>query len=135
MDSLGQFIRDRLQAEGYDGLCNPDLECGCSLDDLFPCGEPEINDCMPAYFRHRIDSCSCTAEPGPDPCLCNRRLEWWEGKFAHNPIEWFNADMNKRPGRGFYFWDETWADVIGPYPTPNAAKAELFDYCNNYLGG
>jgi hypothetical protein len=24
----------------YHGLCNPELECGCFLIDLFPCGNP-----------------------------------------------------------------------------------------------
>lgn len=137
-DTLGQFIRDRLQADGFDGLCNPDLECGCPLDDLFTCGEPSIEDCLPAYFRNKISSCSCMADAGPDPCLCTRSLEWWEGKFAHNPVEWFNgtqdAHGNPKGGPGFYFWDEAQMDVVGPFPSHHTARVELDDYCENYLG-
>jgi hypothetical protein len=139
MDSLGQFIRDRLRAEGYDGLCNPVLECGCPLDDLFACGEPEINDCQPAHFRNRIDSCSCTAESGPAPCLCTRRLEWWEKRgfsqdlIVYLPCDRLGTGLWAKPG--FYFVDENSDDLIGPYPTPNAVKADLLEYRDIYLGG
>jgi len=38
-----QYLRDHR----YDGLCNVniDIECGCIIDDLMPCGEPEIDCC------------------------------------------------------------------------------------------
>lgn len=139
MDSLGQFIRDSLQAAGFDGLCNPEQECGCPLDDLFTCGEPSIEDCYPAYFRNKIASCSCMADTGPDPCLCTRHLEWWEKRgFAHEPIDYFaQGSKDIEPGwngPGFYFWDKTWANMVGPFPTYNMAQAELFDYCETILG-
>ena len=41
-----------LSAHGYDGLCNPDDDCGCGLDDFIPCsGEFEFDKCQPAYKR------------------------------------------------------------------------------------
>ena len=38
-----------LKENGYDGLCND--ECGCSVDDLAPCGD-STDDCMAAYMTH-----------------------------------------------------------------------------------
>ena len=34
----------------------------------------------------------------------------------------------------WYFWDETWSDRNGPYPTRRHAEADLIGYCLNYLG-
>ena len=49
MDStVGTIVVDHLRDNGFDGLCNPDLECGCGLDDFTPCDEPSF-DCKPAY--------------------------------------------------------------------------------------
>lgn len=46
MEILATFLKDN----GYDGLCNPQAECGCSIDDLFPCGEYQHGDCIVAYL-------------------------------------------------------------------------------------
>lgn len=35
---------------------------------------------------------------------------------------------------GFYFWNECWVDCYGPYPTREAAEAELKRYCQEELG-
>jgi hypothetical protein len=50
-----EIVREYLKANGYDGLCNPDAECGCVLDDLMPCSEPG----MECQAGHRV-------KPGPD---------------------------------------------------------------------
>jgi len=42
------LLREALVAQGYDGLCNIDGECGCVLEDLFPCGEP-FPECRAGY--------------------------------------------------------------------------------------
>ena len=34
---------------GYTALRNPELACGCTIDDLMPCGEPDIRECILAY--------------------------------------------------------------------------------------
>ena len=39
-----------LKEHGYDGLCNPDRECGCTLDDLMPCGEPHETECVGGFM-------------------------------------------------------------------------------------
>jgi hypothetical protein len=43
-----QIIEKYLRENGYDGLCNVDYECGCSVDDLAPCCE-YMNECEVAY--------------------------------------------------------------------------------------
>lgn len=40
------IIEEYLYENKYDGLCNEG--CGCSKDNLAPCGEIQ-GDCMPAY--------------------------------------------------------------------------------------
>ena len=44
-----EIVREYLEKHGYDGLCNE--ECGCTLEDLEPCGEM-MSDCC-ACYRHR----------------------------------------------------------------------------------
>ena len=44
----GQTLRGALHEIGADGLCNPIEECGCSLDDLAPCGCLNLNECAAA---------------------------------------------------------------------------------------
>jgi len=44
------IVHHFLKGGGYDGLCNGDYECGCDVDDLFPCGEA-CADCYPGYSR------------------------------------------------------------------------------------
>lgn len=45
------IVRGWLTAHGYTGLCNPDAECGCTLDCLMPCDEPHLRDCVAGYAR------------------------------------------------------------------------------------
>lgn len=45
---LLNIAKEWLTENGYDGLCNPELPCGCSIDDLMPCGEPDLH-CVAAY--------------------------------------------------------------------------------------
>lgn len=42
------MIKANLIAIGADGLCNPDGECGCSLDDLAPCDCLNLKECKAA---------------------------------------------------------------------------------------
>ncbi len=46
--NIGEIIEHYLTSNNYDGLFNPDYECGCDLDYLAPCGEIQIC-CKPGY--------------------------------------------------------------------------------------
>ena len=46
--TIAKIIKAYLLENGFTGLCNPDLECGCGLEDLFPCSEV-LRDCQAGY--------------------------------------------------------------------------------------
>jgi len=48
MTTVIKIIAEHLAANGYDGLANVDLECGCEIGDLEPCDGVK-GDCHPAY--------------------------------------------------------------------------------------
>ena len=55
-------VKAKLKGHGYGGLYCPG-ECGCTLDDLAPCGEctqedneDYINGCDPGYVFYKQDS-------------------------------------------------------------------------------
>lgn len=37
MKTVAEMLEATLKQMGADGLCNPDLECGCVIGDLMPC--------------------------------------------------------------------------------------------------
>jgi len=48
--NLKQIIKEYIEKNGFDGLLNQDEECGCLIDDLFPCTNNfNIEDCEPGY--------------------------------------------------------------------------------------
>ncbi len=46
---VAEMVSEWLRTNGYDGLCNPDAECGCGLDDLVPCSYMDERRCVCAY--------------------------------------------------------------------------------------
>ena len=46
--TLQQIVKEWLKRNGYDGLCDCNLECGCSVDEIMPCAEPGT-ECEAAY--------------------------------------------------------------------------------------
>ena len=49
--AIKEIVEQYLKDNGYDGLWNPDVNCGCAVDDLFPCSGDNggIIDCEPGY--------------------------------------------------------------------------------------
>ena len=45
--TVGEIVKQWLEEHGCDGLCDPDAECGCGIEDLNPCGGL-YDDCIPA---------------------------------------------------------------------------------------
>jgi len=43
-----------LKENGYDGLCDGD-QCGCGINDTFPCDCIDGDNCQPAYKRYCIN--------------------------------------------------------------------------------
>jgi hypothetical protein len=66
--NVREIIIEYLRSNGFDGLYNPNEDCGCQISDLMPCDEGCCN-CIPGYkimvfpgfdFRIvslRLDSC------------------------------------------------------------------------------
>lgn len=52
--SVRGMVVEWLIMRGYDGLCNPELRCGCPLQDLMPCEHPEY-DCVAAHKELQPD--------------------------------------------------------------------------------
>jgi len=55
MPNVKEIVTDYLKANGYDGLYNADVECGCDLNDLMPCGG-YTGCCKPGY---KVDCEGC----------------------------------------------------------------------------
>ncbi|NCC28228.1 MAG: hypothetical protein EOM22_08810 [Gammaproteobacteria bacterium] len=49
--TLSDIIKAAIREAGGDGLCYDDIECGCGVDDLAPCGSPDINRCEIAIMQ------------------------------------------------------------------------------------
>lgn len=47
--TIMEITREYLEKNGYDGLVGLDGECGCELDDLFPCEFEGVGDCQAGY--------------------------------------------------------------------------------------
>ena len=48
MINVVEMIRKELVEMGADGLVNEEYECGCSLNDLMPCGNVHETNCRAA---------------------------------------------------------------------------------------
>lgn len=67
------IVKRWLRNRGYQGLCCE--ECGCDIDDLFPCCEYQRGRCKPAY---RFDCYRCTREG------CEKRNVDYDTLFAES---------------------------------------------------
>ncbi|MGY5852438.1 MAG: hypothetical protein RTU92_02600 [Candidatus Thorarchaeota archaeon] len=53
--NVGEIVAEYLKKNGFDGLVEEDGECGCELDDLFPCQNEGALFCQAGY---KVD-CDC----------------------------------------------------------------------------
>lgn len=58
-----EIVTKYLKAHKFDGLCNPEVPCGCLLNDLAPCGG-DMLDCHPGHRKDVDDNtiCGCDAQ-------------------------------------------------------------------------
>ena len=54
--TIKDILIEWLKSHGYDGLCNPDISCGCGIrseqDDFMPCGgDYGVSSCEPAMMK------------------------------------------------------------------------------------
>ena len=61
-----EIVATYLRKHGYDGLYNAAADCGCEVDDLWPCEAPG-DDCEPGY------KVPC---PGADECEAGGACDW-----------------------------------------------------------
>src|SRR4030067_2832031 len=53
--SINTICAAWLKENGYDGLCHPVIECGCSILDFMPCESPGFNTCVAAHKELQND--------------------------------------------------------------------------------
>jgi hypothetical protein len=61
-----EMIREWLIMHGAHGLCHPDTECGCHLEDLMPCESP-CSECEAARDEGPHDECERWMVPLDSP--------------------------------------------------------------------
>ena len=47
--NVKSIVHDWLVENNFEGLVSERRECGCPVDDLFPCGFDCVETCLPAY--------------------------------------------------------------------------------------
>ena len=65
------LLRSLIQTVGCDGLANPDLRCGCSIDDLMPCANSDLTRC---YLAKTVGHNPGDGHPGFITCSPTREL-------------------------------------------------------------
>ena len=62
--TVSDIVKKYLEDNGYEGLWDEDSDCGCPIDDLFPCSE-HAEGCHPGYNRPDL------APDGFDVWICS----------------------------------------------------------------
>ena len=52
---IREIVADWLQKHDFDGLCNTENECGCTLDDLIPCIDGLDGETCQAGYKGPVD--------------------------------------------------------------------------------
>jgi len=67
-----------IEENGFDGLYNYDLGCGCGKDEYFSCGELQM-ECCAAYRHESPDTCpkdcdlNCFSNKDYDSYYCGKK--------------------------------------------------------------
>ena len=64
-----EIVKEYLMKNHFDGLYNEDLECGCSIDNLNPCGDFSGN-CKAGY---RVEAAKTSFGPDYDDYICEKK--------------------------------------------------------------
>ena len=73
-----EIVVKYLKENDYDGLFNKQFECGCSIDNLFPC-ECTLEECVPVYFRN---CATCELKDSEKGCHLNESKNEYDGCFS-----------------------------------------------------
>ena len=66
MDNVQEILIATLSANGFDGLYNEAMSCGCELDNLMPC-EYDQSKCEPGYKVECSGEGECDCDPQGPP--------------------------------------------------------------------
>ena len=96
---LVDMVEAYLTTHGYDGLCNPEHECGCGIDDIAPCDH--LGECYAAYARDGgFYLC-----PSPEQTMATvgsqRPVAQWTPRVFPSPTEIVRAYMIEHGYVGF----------------------------------
>lgn len=79
--TLRELIQEWLEARSdYNGLSNPDIECGCTIEDLMPCDEPELDSCVCGHIV-KLPSGSFKVVPGKKGSGADGEEPTWRDVF------------------------------------------------------
>lgn len=82
-ENCEDIIRAFLESNGYTALANPDIECGCYLDDFMPC-DGVVKECQPAYkIKAHCDNCEagCDGKGESEFCISLIKPEVKDGSI------------------------------------------------------
>ncbi len=59
--NIKDILIEFMKVNGFTSIVNPDIECGCGIDDLCPCDCIDIEDCQFGYTK-KCDLIKCDQE-------------------------------------------------------------------------
>ena len=75
--NIRDIVEEYLKTNGFDGLCENN-GCGCWLDNLMPCYQPDERNCKPgySYSKEEFEKLFCinfSNNEGYDKVICVRK--------------------------------------------------------------
>lgn len=59
--SVKEIIISYMKENNFTSLCNPEIPCGCTIEDLAPCDNINLTDCLLGYTK-KCEPSNCEAE-------------------------------------------------------------------------